>query len=144
MRSALARAGRYYAHKTDGINAGMTDDPVQYSCQQNFTLLTTDGYWKGTGDAPAINGSTQVGNQDGVDSGVSTRAWGAYDGGCAAGDPETTGGCANTLADVAMYYYKTDLRDSSLGNAIGALGDDVSLNDVPTIKDKTRRTGSTW
>ena len=42
------------------------------------------------------------------------------------------GVCANTLSDVAMYYYKTDLRDSSLSNSNGALGANVSLNNVPT------------
>ncbi|HMX22829.1 MAG TPA: hypothetical protein PKA11_07580, partial [Accumulibacter sp.] len=31
LREALARAGRYFAHKTDGINDGMSDDPVEYS-----------------------------------------------------------------------------------------------------------------
>ena len=44
-RTALHRVGRYYAGTTDGINDGMTPDPVEYSCQQNFALLTTDGYW---------------------------------------------------------------------------------------------------
>jgi type IV pilus assembly protein PilY1 len=132
LRSALARVGRYYANKTDGINAGMTVDPVQYSCQKNFAILTTDGYWKGAGDAPALDGRTQVGNQDGTVSTLVTRASGTYDGGCAPGDPETTGGCANTLADVAMYYYKTDLRDASLGNATGVLGTDVATNNVAT------------
>lgn len=42
-----------------------------------------------------------------------------------------SGGTSDTLADVAEYYYKTDLRDASLGNAIGALGTDVSTNNVP-------------
>ena len=43
-----------------------------------------------------------------------------------------TGGSSNSLADVAMYYYKTDLRDSSLGNCQGALGagTDVCNNNV--------------
>ena len=133
LRSALARVGRYYANKTDGINAGMTVDPVQYSCQQNFSILTTDGYWKGAGDAPGLDGRTQVGNQDGTLSPpLVTRESGTFDGGCPAGDPETTGGCANTLADVAMYYYRTDLRDASLGNATGALGADVATNNVTT------------
>ncbi|RLJ63587.1 PilC/PilY family type IV pilus protein [Sulfurisoma sediminicola] len=50
LREALSRVGRYYGGKGDGINDGMisgTDkpDPVQYSCQQNFAILTTDGYW---------------------------------------------------------------------------------------------------
>ena len=44
-REGLARVGRHYAGKSDSINAGMTGDPMQYSCQQNFTILTTDGYW---------------------------------------------------------------------------------------------------
>jgi len=44
----------------------------------------------------------------------------------------TSGGTSNTLADVAEYYYKTDLRDSSWGNDTGALGTSVSTNNVPT------------
>ena len=44
-REGLARVGRHYAGMHDGINAGMTGDPVQYYCQQNFTIMTTDGYW---------------------------------------------------------------------------------------------------
>jgi hypothetical protein len=31
-----------------------------------------------------------------------------------------------------MYYYKTDLRDASLSNATGSLGQDVATNNVPT------------
>ena len=134
LRDALSRVGRYFAHKTDWINAGMNDDPVQYSCQQNFALLTTDGYWK---DNPGVqlDGKTAIGNQDGSTkdpSGLVSRGAGTYDGGCAAGDVDTTGGCANTLADVAMYYYKTDLRDKSLSNSTGSLGADVATDNVPT------------
>ena len=44
----------------------------------------------------------------------------------------SSGGTSNTLADVAEYYYITDLRNSSLSNQIGALGTDVSLNNVPS------------
>ncbi len=44
-REGLARVGRMYAGKHDGINTGMNDDPAQYWCQQNFTIMTTDGYW---------------------------------------------------------------------------------------------------
>lgn len=55
LREALSRVGRYFAGEKDSINAGMIDDPatttkpdpVQYSCQQNFAILTTDGYWNG-------------------------------------------------------------------------------------------------
>lgn len=44
----------------------------------------------------------------------------------------TSGGTSNTLADVAEYYYVTDLRTSALGNEIGVLGTDVSENNVPS------------
>lgn len=46
---------------------------------------------------------------------------------CVAG----TGGTSDTLADTAMYYYQTDLRDPSLNNCTGALGIDVCTNNVP-------------
>ncbi len=65
LRTALSRAGRYFVGKTDGINDGMTGDPVQYSCQQNFTILTTDGYWNGGGGVK-LDGTTNMDNQDGV------------------------------------------------------------------------------
>ncbi|HZV61853.1 MAG TPA: PilC/PilY family type IV pilus protein [Methylophilaceae bacterium] len=100
LREALSRVGRHYGHVTSGINSGMSEDPVEYECQQNFALLTTDGYWNGNaGDK--LDG-TAVGNQDNVNSGYSTRSIGAYDG--------NVTGASDTLADVAMYYYKTDLR----------------------------------
>jgi Tfp pilus tip-associated adhesin PilY1 len=45
-REGLARVGRYFGNKFDGINTGMGGvDPMQYSCQKNFTIMTTDGYW---------------------------------------------------------------------------------------------------
>ena len=47
---------------TTGINNGITDDPVQYSCQQNFTIMSTDGFWNG-GAGQKLDGSA-IGNQD--------------------------------------------------------------------------------
>jgi Tfp pilus tip-associated adhesin PilY1 len=70
-REGLARVGRHYGGKQDGINTGMTGDPVQYSCQQNFTIMTTDGYWNTQGETPGagggpvnLDGTQPVGNQD--------------------------------------------------------------------------------
>ncbi|MEZ2294431.1 PilC/PilY family type IV pilus protein [Variovorax sp. RCC_210] len=67
-REGLARVGRHYAGRTDGINAEMTPDPVRYTCQQNFTIMTTDGYWntaQETRGPVGVDGVTRVGNQDG-------------------------------------------------------------------------------
>jgi type IV pilus assembly protein PilY1 len=59
LRDALSLAGSMYA-------GTKLDDPVQYSCQQNFTILSTDGYWNG-GDGYKPDG-TNVGDQDHSDA----------------------------------------------------------------------------
>jgi type IV pilus assembly protein PilY1 len=167
---------------------------MQYSCQQNFAIMSTDGYWN-TGTGYMVNGSTPVGNQDG------TALRPMYDGGaaitnytytythnnnttvsskncsstktylktqpqigtcvttsstagctptnwtsngtatttttCASNSASTTtpvqqgaptqtpggtsGGSSDSLSDVAMYYYQTDLRTPALGNCTGAV-----------------------
>jgi type IV pilus assembly protein PilY1 len=201
LRAALSKVGRIFAGQTG-------TDPVQYSCQQNFTILTTDGFWNGSAGY-RLDGSTAIGNQDGsaskplwdglisntvetyrrynytnTTSGCSgsrrsvfkqeqrqtvttpiepagpatTSSWSNY------GSPASvvtcstswasfipspnpsvaesisttsteTGGTSNTLADVAMHYYQTDLRTSALGNCTGAVVNsttyDVCENNVP-------------
>ena len=73
-REGLARVGRYYAGLDDGINSGMAatgpNDPLQYACQQNFTIMTTDGYWNGQTETPGggpvkLDGTSPVNEQDG-------------------------------------------------------------------------------
>jgi type IV pilus assembly protein PilY1 len=130
LRGALSKAGRYYAGKLVTGN----NDPVQYSCQQNFTILTTDGYWN-TGNETASytalreDNSTYVGDQDGV-SGTARPFLDSL-------------AKPNSLADIAMYYYKSDLRPTS---GLGGLSDDgttrvdVSTNNVPPSSNDT----ATW
>jgi type IV pilus assembly protein PilY1 len=117
LREALSRVGRYYAGMTNGISAGMGADPMLYSCQTNYALLTTDGYWNSNSGQNIAGGG--VGNQDNSNSGFTTRGAGAYDGNLAS--------ASDTLADVAAYYYQTDLRTT------GAL----APNNVPTSQKDT-------
>ncbi|MFZ4551995.1 MAG: pilus assembly protein [Aquabacterium sp.] len=60
LRQALANTGRYYANQISGQT-----DPMQYSCQRNYALLTTDGYWNGENGAQ-LDGSA-IGQQDGLE-----------------------------------------------------------------------------
>ena len=65
LRAALSKAGRLY---TGRLLTG-TDDPVQYSCQQNYAILSTDGYWNIDGESAGfgplqMDGRTPVGNVD--------------------------------------------------------------------------------
>ncbi|HTQ36630.1 MAG TPA: PilC/PilY family type IV pilus protein [Steroidobacteraceae bacterium] len=136
LRGALSKAGRYYAGKFSS-GSTHTHDPVQYSCQKNFTIMATDGSWNSnspespTSDSTSpgsasnnygpfeMDNVTRVGDQDGV-SGVLPPY-------------KDSSAAQNTLADVAYYYYNTDLRPAG---SIGGLTDegtniDVSADNVP-------------
>ena len=65
LRAALSKAGQIYA----GRLVRAADDPVQYSCQRNYSILSTDGYWNTSMESASygpkkIDGITDVGNQD--------------------------------------------------------------------------------
>ncbi|HRF04431.1 PilC/PilY family type IV pilus protein [Accumulibacter sp.] len=66
LRVALSNAGRLYAGRLNGssINGVAVVDPVQYYCQNNVTILSTDGYWN-EGAGFKLDGATPVGDQDG-------------------------------------------------------------------------------
>jgi type IV pilus assembly protein PilY1 len=119
LRGALARAGRLYAGRMTG-DAVHGSDPVQFACQQNFSLLSTDGYWNddnwsGSFGPTKEDGTTDVSDQDGVTDPPTLR-------------PQFDGlGKQSTLADVSMYYYKTDLRSG--------MADDVE----PTTRDPSKK-----
>ena len=87
LRSALKAVGQYY-HQDDGQTGGLGASPFASSaeggaCQQAFAIVMTDGFYNG--------GSPNVGNQDGSEG------------------PPYADAFSNTLADVAMKYYKEDL-----------------------------------
>ncbi|MCG3188868.1 MAG: hypothetical protein LKCHEGNO_01058 [Burkholderiaceae bacterium] len=238
LQPALSNAGRMYANKLGSLYGQTVNDPVQYSCQKNFTLLSTDGYWNGP-IGFREDGVTAVGNADAGepapygDGGTAANGYtttivvtaatkfsevssikvdgneilsatanstaysgsraerlatsiaakinaciGGKTGNCAVAGYKATvsgttiflvapaaagalasapviastsdaiftaaafansavaaGGTPDTLADVAMYYYNTDLRSTALGNETGALGNPVSDNNVLTGGD---------
>ncbi|MBT2324985.1 hypothetical protein J7E62_21860 [Variovorax paradoxus] len=236
LRAALSKVGRYYANKVSGQT-----DPVQYSCQRNYAILSTDGYWNTDIESSSfgplqLDGSSEVGQQDGLvsrpqyDGAIArstvTKTWqryqwsvdnrtgvnncsgstystvitlqsqtetivttngavtsdtfSAWSNGMSANRCYTTaelsslgisrgntyysnsvdafvsianangsgtlastsdpvlsasGGSSSSLADVAQYYYTTDLRTSLLGTcsgtAVGGTQNNVCSNDVP-------------
>ena len=63
LREALSNAGRMYAKEKTTMYGVTVTDPIQYSCQKNFALLSTDGYWNGDAGFQ-LDGSTAIGNQD--------------------------------------------------------------------------------
>lgn len=100
LRYVLENAGKYFENTSSSGPYGPESGANQYSCRQNFTILTTDGYWNGTGSS--------VGNADNTAGSAITGPKGAnYQYSPVAPYRD---GYSNTLADVAMYYWKTDLR----------------------------------
>ncbi len=95
LRQSLRDAGEYYADNSAWGASPILPAGQGGECQQNFTILMSDGAWNG--------GSPGVGNTD-------TDGAGPYDGGVYADT------FSETLADVAMEYYETDL--SALANTV--------------------------
>jgi type IV pilus assembly protein PilY1 len=110
LRVALDAVGQYY--KTDQPWSTLSSDPdydanknTELACRQAYTILTTDGFWNGNfssgtpGNADGSNGSTIT-----DPNGQSYKY--------TAADPYKDS-YSNTLADVAMKYWETDLRTST-------------------------------
>jgi type IV pilus assembly protein PilY1 len=105
---ALDRVGRYFMHQslpplnstTIGASGSITyTDPITYECQQNFAILQTDGYWN-TDLGTTSQALIQDADGDGIGSTSDT----------------TSSQQHSTVADVARYYYNTDL--SALANHV--------------------------
>ncbi len=113
LRRALDEVGQYYMRdddkgpwsETPGANGG-----TQLECRQNYNILMTDGYWS-TGNIPAgiDNSDNESGATISNDSSPATPPTYAYTPTLPFSDS-----FGDTLADVAMHYWKTDLRTDML------------------------------
>ncbi|XLZ70312.1 PilC/PilY family type IV pilus protein [Massilia sp. SR12] len=117
LRESLNEVGKMYAGTST-----VYKDPIQFSCQRNFAILATDGYWNG-GDSDAT-----VKDLDGV-KGVARPFYA----------PTPTSETKKTLADVAYHYYVTDLRTSGTvsENNVPSGGGDAAYDDVATHQHMT-------
>lgn len=123
LRGALSVAGSYIANKAVGQDL----DPVQFSCQKHFAILATDGAWNNNMETATFGPYDLAGASVGQrDAAVARPMRDTKDDG--------SGGASNTLSDVAIYYYDTDLRSAVLGNCSGEGGRDVCANNVPVIE----------
>ncbi len=119
LRQGLESAGRYYSRtdskgpwsSTPGVGAAGSTYLV---CRQSYTILMTDGYWNG----PDATDAGARANNDGTpgtpinypDLPPYTQTY-TY-----APVSPYTDNRSNTLADVAMYYWKRDLNTNIANN----------------------------
>lgn len=109
LRAALYDTGEYFSLDTASGPYGPAAAADQLECRQNFAILTTDGFWNGD------IGSRTIGDQDGTsgqailnpdDNSNTVRYTRVHP----YRDTNSTTNYSGTLADVAMKYWKTDLR----------------------------------
>ena len=117
--TAMESVGKYYS-RTDkrgpwtnfpGSSSNIVAD--NKTCRRSYNIMMTDGYWNGA--------TVAVGNQDGTDGTTITGAGASYK--YIASQPYSDS-WSETLADVAMKYWKTDLQPST-------------DNLVPTVAENT-------
>lgn len=117
LHGALQRAGAYFEETGSDGPWGPQSGTAQLSCRQNFAILTSDGYWNSSSGYT----SGTIGNADGTDGASIKSADGEktyqYDAD-SDGARKYRDGFSNTLADVAMHYWKRDLR-GDLPNNVG-------------------------
>jgi len=120
LRDAVDKVGQYF--QRSNVGNPWAEDPAsaaigtEYSCRRSFHILSTDGFWNGSPVTSAANnnndlfsGSTPA-NAKGVSFPYSNATtsdftiWPFADGN------------SSTLADVAAYYWKEDLRGSLVNN----------------------------
>lgn len=102
LKGALQAAGSYYSSSGAGGAYGPQAGAAQFACRQNFAILTTDGYWNDNSRYTSVN---EQDNAAGTE--ITSPTGGSY---TYAPVAPYASADANTLADVAMRYWKTDLR----------------------------------
>ncbi|HTF97254.1 MAG TPA: PilC/PilY family type IV pilus protein [Cellvibrio sp.] len=146
LRDALVAVGGYYSRADNagpwGKEPGVNNTEAHAECRASNTILMTDGYW-------GVDGTINVGNSDNTNgsaiSGPNNSTF-TYTAKAPFKDSQS-----NTLADVAMEYWKKDLR-STLANRVKpndvdpafwqhmttftvGFGVEGSISPIPVIKD---------
>jgi type IV pilus assembly protein PilY1 len=123
LRNAVDGIGKYYQRDDNrgpwSETPGTTSTVAHIACRQSYNILSTDGYWNSADASAPANA-----NNDGTSSAAITGPSGAsftYTAGAPFSDNRS-----NTLADPAMYYWKTDLRPT-LQNRVPTTSDNPAF-----------------
>jgi len=120
LRGALNAVGTYYGTQQPWLTlpgeAGyVSGTSTELACRQSYTILTTDGFWNG--DSPNVG---NVDNTAATLKGANSQTY-TYTPASPYSD-----GVGNTLADVAMKYWITDLR-SAIVNEVPTSSEDPAF-----------------
>ncbi len=122
LRTALKDVGRYYSRSDNrgpwGERPGYNDNTDHIECRQSFAILMSDGTWNGA--------NPSVGNSDNTDGASIPNHTPGGSGFAYSPQAPFSDNHSNTLADVAMEYWKTDLR-TDLDNKVPVTSTDPAF-----------------
>lgn len=98
IRQALHAIGKLFANQAP-YDFDKDSQVVKFPCQQNFTIITTDGYWNGNAAADVVSN----------DNREDARRFCLRSKGCVDPSPQTL----NSLSDVALYWYNGGSNDGT-------------------------------
>lgn len=126
LRTGLAAVGEYFKSPSSSGPWGPGAVSNQLSCRQSFAILTTDGYWNKQNESSASQAArnivANVGNADGT-SGPNNYV----------AEPPYADNHSGTLADIAMYYWKNDLRDDLDDNVPASVSNPATWQHMVTF-----------
>ncbi|WP_337842228.1 PilC/PilY family type IV pilus protein [Rheinheimera sp.] len=113
LRKALNNAGQYFS-RTDnagpwGKTPGSNDSADHIMCRQSYSILMTDGYWSEDSASQAETSAARSNNDGSTSNNQTITKPGGQSYTYSVAGPFSDS-YSNTLADVAMYYWKRDLR----------------------------------
>jgi type IV pilus assembly protein PilY1 len=139
LRQALNAAGQYYA--SENAYRSKTDSEITYlACRQNFTILTTDGYWNNMFDVDPDSDYTHISGDEkdgfevtGPDGELVKKSDGTkfltYERAAPYWYNVPAAEDSTSLADIAMHYWKTDLRTADVDGYEGSADNRVPVSD---------------
>lgn len=124
LRRALGDVGEYYSRSDNagpwGNIPGTSDTTAHLTCRRSYHLLMTDGSWNGAGASNAAAGGNVDNTNGTVITGPNGQSY-TYNRAYPYRDAYS-----DTLADVAMYYWRKDLR-SDLANDVKPTAGDLAF-----------------
>jgi type IV pilus assembly protein PilY1 len=136
LRPALNAIGKMYANVSPYEIKETKSQAIQYPCQQNYTFMTTDGYWNGgAAKGLTVDRKTVLDDPANNDNVENAQRFCLASTGCVDKSDQTY----NSLADVALYWYnggtngvtsslRTDLEPASGGIVPGKPGENTKLH----------------
>ncbi|MEO8151694.1 MAG: PilC/PilY family type IV pilus protein [Rhizobacter sp.] len=157
LRAAMDSVGKYF--QRSNVGNPWAQDPTsatvgkEYTCRKSFHILSTDGFWNDAGaTAPANADNDSFSGFTPYKPDGTTRYAYSDTGGSSANDPlvgrfaispfGNSTAISQTLADVAAYYWKTDLRSDLANNVSPSSRDPAFWQHLTTFTVGLGITGS--